>query len=235
MTPLSVNGKTWPFLNVEPRQYRFRLVNGSNARFYDLTIVEAKTKKPTKIKDKSTMVPMFAIATDDGYLMNAVATPNVVIGNGERYEIIVDFSAALPGDQFIMMNSARTPFPGGGKVVPGTTDRVMMFNVVANTSGIADTTVAAGSPLRDPATDPIVPIATGHTPMPVTDPAVGNITRQLTLNEVIGPGGPLELVVNNSKFNLALTTPGCNTAAVPRDRDSAGGRYRDLGDHQHHG
>jgi FtsP/CotA-like multicopper oxidase with cupredoxin domain len=48
--------------------------------------------------------------------------------------------------------------------------------------------------------------------MPVTGPAVGNITRQLTLNEVIGPGGPLELVVNNSKFNLALATPGCNTA-----------------------
>ena len=35
-----VNGKTWPYLNVEPRQYRFRFVNGSNARFYDLTIIE---------------------------------------------------------------------------------------------------------------------------------------------------------------------------------------------------
>ena len=33
-----VNGKTWPFFNVEPRQYRFSFVNGSNARFYELTI-----------------------------------------------------------------------------------------------------------------------------------------------------------------------------------------------------
>ena len=33
-----VNGKTWPNLNVEPRQYRFRLLNGSNARFYDLSM-----------------------------------------------------------------------------------------------------------------------------------------------------------------------------------------------------
>ena len=36
-----VNGKTWPYLNVEPRKYRFRLVNGSNARFYDLTLSNA--------------------------------------------------------------------------------------------------------------------------------------------------------------------------------------------------
>ena len=46
---------------------------------------------------------------------------------------------------------------------------------------------------------------------PVAIPSNANITRQLTLNEVIGPGGPLELVVNNSKFNLGLITPGCQT------------------------
>ena len=34
---ICVNGKTWPYLNVEPRQYRFRLLNGSNARFYNLS------------------------------------------------------------------------------------------------------------------------------------------------------------------------------------------------------
>ena len=82
------------------------------------------------------------------------------------------------------------------------------------------TTVAAGSPLRDPVTNPI-PIE--PTRRPHITPLTGSITRQLTLNEVIGPGGPLELVVNNSKFNLALTTPGCNTAVVPRDRAAGGG------------
>ena len=40
-----VNGKTWPNLNVEPRQYRFRFVNGSNARFYDLTLNTTKLNK----------------------------------------------------------------------------------------------------------------------------------------------------------------------------------------------
>jgi FtsP/CotA-like multicopper oxidase with cupredoxin domain len=211
-----VNGKTWPFLNVEPRQYRFRLVNGSNARFYDLTINEARTTlNKGKVKTSSKTLPLLAIATDDGYLLNAESTPNIVIGPGERYEIIVDFSAALPGQQYLMMNSARTPFPGGGKVVQGLTDRVMLFNVVnfnpaqTDPSFIPSTAVVAGSPLRRAvagggfAANPIHPIVNAH------DPATGSITRQLTLNEVIGAGGPLELVVNNSKFNLSLTTPGC--------------------------
>jgi len=211
-----VNGKTWPFLNVEPRQYRFRLVNGSNARFYDLQILDATIANKGKIKTNAAKpLPMLAIATDDGYLMNAVSTPNIVIGTGERYEIIVDFRAALPGQKFLMTNSARTPFPGGGAVVKGLTDRVMMFNVVANAHPlIPSTTVAAGSPLRSTVANPIVDIKTqalANKMLPAPNPATGTIVRQLTLNEIIGPGGPLELVVNNSKFNLALITPGCQT------------------------
>ena len=33
---ITVNGKTWPYLSVAPRKYRFRLLNGSNARFYEI-------------------------------------------------------------------------------------------------------------------------------------------------------------------------------------------------------
>ena len=129
-----VNGKTWPYLNVEPRKYRFRLVNGSNARFYDLTLSNNR--------------PFLVIATDDGYLDTAVSTPNVIIGPGERYEIIVDFSGLASRDQVVLKNSARTPFPGGANVVQGTTDTVMQFRVVANTSGLPNATVVAGTVLR---------------------------------------------------------------------------------------
>jgi spore coat protein A len=197
-----VNGKTWPYLDVEPRQYRFRLVNGSNARFYDLTLNMTKVKKKTKITNMT--LPFIAIATDDGYLMNAVGTPNVIIGPGERYEVIVDFTGLPVGTQIIMMNAARTPFPGGGKPVAGLTDTVMQFRV--NLPLIfPNTTIVAGTPIRP---TPLEPIVTEH------DPLTGSITRQLTLNEVIGPGGPLELVVNNSKFNKALNIPGCPGGAL---------------------
>jgi spore coat protein A len=33
-----VNGKVWPYLEVEPRKYRFRLLNGANARFFRMTL-----------------------------------------------------------------------------------------------------------------------------------------------------------------------------------------------------
>jgi len=195
-----VNGKTWPYLDVEPRQYRFRLLNGSNARFYDLSMNKG--------------VKFLAIATDDGYLMNAALTPNIVIGPGERYEVVVDFSKLKKGTKVTMFNAARTPFPGGAAPTMGLTDTVMQFRVVLDKSGVTDTAVAAGSPLRDPDTNPIQPIANAHVAMlPPPNAPVGNITRQLTLNEVIGPGGPLELVVNNSKFNLTLNTPGCPPGA----------------------
>jgi hypothetical protein len=36
-----VNGKIWPYLTVEPRKYRFRILNASNARFYRLRLVES--------------------------------------------------------------------------------------------------------------------------------------------------------------------------------------------------
>jgi FtsP/CotA-like multicopper oxidase with cupredoxin domain len=173
-----VNGKTWPFLNVEQRQYRFRLVNGSNARFYDLRLGNA--------------APFLVIATDDGYLDVAVSTPNVIIGPGERYEIVADFSALAVGTQVILTNSARTPFPGGAKVVRGTTDTIMQFRVVANTSGLGLANITVGTNLRP--TNPIVNIK-GVVPA---------IKRQLTLNEVIGPGGPLELVLNNTKYNQPI-------------------------------
>ncbi|MRR55010.1 MAG: bilirubin oxidase [Deltaproteobacteria bacterium] len=186
-----VNGKTWPNLNVEPRQYRFRLLNGSNARFYDLSMNKG--------------VKFIAIATDNGYLVNAVLTPNVVIGPGERYEVIVDFSALRVGTKVVMKNVARTPFPGGARPTRNGTDTIMQFTVVANASGLPNTTIANGTPIRP---TPLEPIATGFV-------AGTNITRQLTLNEVIGAGGPLELVINNSKFNLLLNTSGCPAGSPP--------------------
>lgn len=206
-----VNGKTWPFLDVEPRQYRFRFVNGSNARFYVLTVNESKMNRGGKNVISKTTLPIISIATDDGYLDAAVASPNVTIGPGERYEIILDFTGVPLGSEFIMMNSARTPFPGGGKVVKNLTDQVMKFRVNVPLSAVPNTAIAVGTPLR---VEPIVDLTPALTPMPPPPAAAtGTIVRQLTLNEVIGPGGPLELVVNNSKFNLALPTPGCNTAA----------------------
>ena len=192
---ICVNGKTWPFLNVEPRQYRFRLLNGSNARFYDLTL-----------DDGNSGLPFITIATDDGYVHNAASSPNIIIAPGERYEVIVDFSELAVGTEVLMMNAAGTPFPDGDEPTPGGTDTVMKFIVVANSSGLPDTAIADGTQIRPSA---LVPI------LDAFNPATGSITRQLTLNEVSSEEGPLELVVNNSKYNLKSYDPANSTRANP--------------------
>ncbi|HXJ92019.1 MAG TPA: hypothetical protein VMT20_03960 [Terriglobia bacterium] len=38
-----VNGKLLPYLEVEPRGYRFRVLNGSNGRFYHLSLANGQT------------------------------------------------------------------------------------------------------------------------------------------------------------------------------------------------
>ncbi|MDH4232776.1 MAG: multicopper oxidase domain-containing protein, partial [Nitrospirota bacterium] len=198
-----VNGKTWPFLNVEPRKYRLRLVNGSNARFYDLTL--SYTTGGGR-RGRTASLPFTVIATDDGYLSAPVVTPNVIIAPGERYEVIVDFTGLTGITNIIMKNSARTPFPGGGRPVTGTTDTVMQFRVnqTFNTA-IVDATLPTNLRPNNPIVDVQTP-AVANRPAPVAGvcPAVAStqtIVRQLTLNEVIGPGGPLELVLNNTKYN----------------------------------
>ncbi|MBI5582592.1 MAG: multicopper oxidase domain-containing protein [Deltaproteobacteria bacterium] len=185
-----VNGKTWPFLNVEPRQYRFRFLNGSNARFYNLKLNNG--------------APFLVIATDQGYLNNPVSTPNLIIGPGERYEAIIDFTALPLGTRIILTNSARTPFPGGGKVVNGTTDRIMQFRVVALNPAITNTNVTVATNLRQ--NNPIVNIKN----------VVPAIKRQLTLNEVASALGPLELVLNNTKYNGVVTGFGGRETEQPQ-------------------
>ncbi len=197
-----VNGKTWPYLDVEPRQYRFRYVNGSNARFYELTFREVKVRRDGTERVLPTALPQLAIATDDGYLENATGTQMIVIAPGERYEVIFDFSAFAPGTIINMMNSARTPYPGGGTVVKDLTDTVMRFRVNQPLSAVPDTTIADGTRIRQ---GQILPIVNKH------NPRRGSITRQLTLNEVSSGLGPLELVINNSKFNKAGILPGTTT------------------------
>jgi spore coat protein A len=43
-----VNGKVWPFVGVEPRKYRFRILNGSNSRFFRLRLDRDQLMCPTR-------------------------------------------------------------------------------------------------------------------------------------------------------------------------------------------
>ena len=51
---VAVNGKVWPFFNVEPRRYRFLIINGSNARTYEMSLVDPR---PAEIEATLTLRP----------------------------------------------------------------------------------------------------------------------------------------------------------------------------------
>jgi spore coat protein A len=195
-----VNGKAWPFFSVEPKRYRFLFLNGSNARTYEMSLGG---------------LSMWVIATDGGYLDAPVSVKKLTMMPGERYEVIIDFAGVAPGTNLLLKNTAKTPFPAGVAPQGSTTGRVMQFNVGACTSGEcgpADTSfnpAVRGAIIRQaaPVDQRIVRLAGA----PV------QLTRQLTLNEVMGmpqtvvdpvtgllttyPGGPLEILVNNTKWS----------------------------------
>jgi spore coat protein A len=117
-----VNGKTWPILNVEPRKYRFRFLNGSDSRFYKLYFGNA--------------IPFVQIGTDGGFLNAPVALNQMTLGPGERKDVIVDFSnPELSGQTIILRNNARAPFPMGETVNPQTAGQIMAFRVTVPLNG----------------------------------------------------------------------------------------------------
>jgi spore coat protein A len=234
-----VNGKTWPFLNVEPKRYTFLFLNGSNARTYEMYLENstADTMGP----------PMWVIGTDGGYLDRPVrvgandhtdAPERLVIMPGERYQVIIDF-AAFRGQTLLLRNTAKVPYPDGDAVEHDTTDRIMQFRVAPHPGlnhvlylPLISSSGPGGGPGGDTSFDPALPGATlrgGANPGPaivrLADPVAGALapgvtvakTRQFTLNEVMGmektainpvtglpadyPGGPLEILVNNTRWN----------------------------------
>ena len=87
---ISVNRVIEPFMNVERRRYRFRLLDGGPSRFYELAF-----------SDNSN----FYIITNDGnMLQNPVLATSVIIGPANRQDIIVDFSKYRAGDTVELVN-----------------------------------------------------------------------------------------------------------------------------------
>src|SRR6202167_2509092 len=101
-----VNGKLFPYLEVEPRRYRFRLLNASNARFYHLSLLaKASDDKTSDDKASSSAASFHQIGTDQGLLPAPVPLTSLQITPGERADLVVDFTEHR-GEQLILMSDA---------------------------------------------------------------------------------------------------------------------------------
>ncbi|MGI9382489.1 MAG: multicopper oxidase domain-containing protein [Methyloligellaceae bacterium] len=134
-----VNGKIWPKENVEPRNYRMRLLNGSDSRFMVIRF-RAVPLGATDLSLAGGPLSFHVIGSDQGLAASASETDTLVFEPGGRYDIVVDFSEpALRGMRVIMENiGGDAPFGGdfGDALAPEDlfpdrqTDRIMAFDVV---------------------------------------------------------------------------------------------------------
>ena len=176
---IMVNGKVWPNLNVEQALYRFRLLDGSNARFYTLWF----QVKPANPLLNPPPLTFYQIGTDGGYLSAPVPLTRLTIAPGERADIIVDFSMLSPGDRVIIRNGANAPFPSGTTPDPKTVGQIMQFTVNGPLSDV-------NQPTTIPPTLPsTIPVLTTNAP-----------SRTLTLIEKMGMLGPTEIFLDGQRW-----------------------------------
>lgn len=154
-----VNGRTWPYLEVEPRRYRFRFLNGCNSRFLIL-----------KFSDPN--LTFWQIGTEGGFLPAPVELPQLLMGPAERADVIVDFSGFAPGTEILLHNiGPDEPFGGGIPGIdfpvadPDTTGQVMQFRLVPR----------VGQDRTTPPNQLVLPPLVGLGPE--------SYTRQVSLNE----------------------------------------------------
>ena len=93
-----VNGAIFPYLEVEPRKYRFRLLNASNGSFYRLSFC-------TDDSISSDGVEFVQIGSEQGLLEAPAVINTLVVGPGERADLVVDFSGHA-GKQLFMRTDA---------------------------------------------------------------------------------------------------------------------------------
>lgn len=120
-TEILVNGKVWPYLEVDKGKYRFRILNGSNSRTYALALSDNASFQQ--------------IGTDGGLLDAPVALTSVTLGPAERADVIMDFAGYNAGDEIVLENSAPAPFPGTPGV--GVVENVMKFIVTSQNGDTA--------------------------------------------------------------------------------------------------
>ena len=161
---LIVNGRTWPFQEVEQRRYRFRVLNGCQARFLILDFSGIPGVTAWQVGNEGGLLPA-------PVNLSAQAEGRLLIAPAERADLIVDFTQVPLGHHVLGNLGPDEPYGGGVPGVdfpvadPDGTGRVLQFRVVA--------AVAA-----DISTPPQFLLLPGRTPIPAA-----TVVRRVALLE----------------------------------------------------
>ncbi|GJN05947.1 hypothetical protein PR202_ga23626 [Eleusine coracana subsp. coracana] len=184
---ITVNGKAWPVLAVKRRRYRLRVLNASNARYFNISLSNG-------------LLPFHVVGSDSSYLAAPVTVTSLLIAPAEIFDIVVDF-ASSPTAEIEMINSAPYPFPTGAAPGPRT-GKVMKFVVTAN--GPRDAPDNSTVPDRE------VPYAN------VASPGPTSATRYIVMYEYLTPSGQsTHLYINGLRLEDPVTeTPRSGTTEL---------------------
>jgi spore coat protein A len=173
-----VNGTVYPYLDVEQREYRLRLLNACQARFLNPRLVYAKGPnfpENTEARTNAAGPAFIQIGTEGGFLpapamVNGPNQPLLLMAPAERADLLVDFRNVPVGSTLILYSDAPGPFPGGDPTqdydptnpktpasIPGhgpNTRTLLQIRVKART-GVADPPIKLPKPPFTP-TDPFL-------------------------------------------------------------------------------
>jgi spore coat protein A len=178
-----VNGKLFPFLQVEPRRYRFRLLNAANSRFFHLSL--------------SNNQAFHQIGSDQGLLPAPVPLKDLQLAPGERADLVVDF-AARGGEQIVLKNDVLSIMQFRvGKT--GSSDTSSLPPVLRPAARIAESEAVETQILRlveidDDVARPVQMLLNdAHWNMPVTEKPVLNSTEIWNLINLSDDSHPIHL------------------------------------------
>jgi FtsP/CotA-like multicopper oxidase with cupredoxin domain len=199
-----VNGKIWPKENVERRNYRMHLLNGTDSRFLVVRFRQAASLTSENLDGAGPALPFTVIGSDQGLATEATeGVTQLVSEPGSRYDIVFDFSQVEMGSRIIMENFGwDAPFggdfgdnPDPDDVFPNRqTDRIMAFDVILADDAATD---AAGLPAQDDVFDSAL------IGVPSTVPAPDAPVRQVALFEGTDEFGRLQPLLGANTGTLA--------------------------------
>ena len=150
-----VNGVIWPKMEVEPRNYRLRLLNGCDSRFLVAQFFEVPAGA-TDFSAATGPLPFDVIGSDQGLASAPTTVETLVMETGSRYDIIFDFKNVTQGNRVIMKNiGGDSPFGFAygddldeDDLFPDRqTDRIMAFDVVLPLNSAVDDVSPMGGAL----------------------------------------------------------------------------------------
>lgn len=155
------NGKLYPYVEVEPRRYRLRLINAANARHFELSL--------------SSRRPFLQIGSDQGLLPAPLERMRVELYPAERADVLVDFTGLdgqavelrQPADPILQFrvrdhgrrDVAAAPVPAALRQVPriepasAVRERILTVGEMDDANGNAMMMTLGGRHWSDPVTE----------------------------------------------------------------------------------